>query len=108
MQERVVIIDKEYKRFSKKLIRNINVINTDEAINNSFKEYKYICGNKDSNKKEFALNLSLRYNQEKEDRKMLAKEEKRIVKNYFKNLLVGKEAEAHIRILSSRPKALKR
>jgi len=50
-------------------------------------------------------NLNIQYHKEQQT---LAREEKRLVKNYFNNLLIGKEAEERIRLLSTRSKTLKR
>ena len=50
-------------------------------------------------------NLNIQYHKEQQT---LAREEKRLVRNYFNNLLIGKEAEERIRLLSTRSKTLKR
>eukprot|EP00826_Nyctotherus_ovalis_P013376 TRINITY_DN13607_c0_g3_i2.p2 TRINITY_DN13607_c0_g3~~TRINITY_DN13607_c0_g3_i2.p2 ORF type:complete len:122 (-),score=37.59 TRINITY_DN13607_c0_g3_i2:21-386(-) len=98
------IISKEYKKFANRLAGNINLLNKDERLSDSYARYS--SGNSlKSCTVGLVGDLNLQYTK---DQQMLAREEKRMVKSYFKNLLIGREAEERIKLLSTRSKTLKR
>ncbi len=107
----------EYAKYADKLAYNLKVISVKGSLSNEFIRYKLANREKTAPEQpQFAdgqqqrkydtvdteLNFELMYTQEAEDRKRYAKEEKRLIKNYFDRLLSGKEAEERIKLLASK------
>ena len=113
MDYKNTIIGNEYSKYADKLAYNLAIM-AKGGLTSEFIQYKLgrkanngdktqqTLPQKRFNTLETNFDFNLQYHKESEERKAAKSEERELIKNYFANLLTGKEAEERIKLLTSK------